>query len=83
MVKAQDCESWDCEFKSRLSPHLAVQESYGAESLYLFEAPAFFARGVTVVGSLLWAYVNREENVNELPNHRRLAMLQVLPVRAL
>ena len=42
-----------------------------------------FAWRVTVVGSLLWAYANREENVNELPNHRRLAMLQMLPVRAL
>ena len=49
MVKAQDCESWDCGFESRLSPHLAVQESYGAESLYLFEAPAFYRRGILVV----------------------------------
>jgi hypothetical protein len=49
MVKAQDCESWDCGFESRLSPHLSVQESYGAESLYLFEAPAFYRRGILVV----------------------------------
>jgi hypothetical protein len=42
-----------------------------------------FARGVTVVGSLFLAYANREENVNELLDHKRLAKLQVLPVRAL
>ncbi len=46
MVKAQDCESWDCGFESRLSPHLSVQESNGAESLYLFEASAFFCAQV-------------------------------------
>jgi hypothetical protein len=36
-----------------------------------------------VVGSLLSAYTNREENGNELLDHERLEILQVLPVCAL
>jgi len=64
-----------------------MARQFSAKELYTGSSPVWcsinFALGVTVVGSLLSAYTNREENGNELLDHERLEILQVLPVCAL